>query len=351
MESKKQRGKTLGLFWLRAVCFLLLAVLVLQYAAYVLTPKYDYGICAMQNLYFQEENTVDVLVLGTSLAYAGINTNVLWREQGIAAYDLCSAEQPFWISYYYLLEALKTQTPSLILLDAKPAVYDRDFSKEGRTILSTAGIQSPGSRLNAIRACVGDEEKVLDFALMFPKIHQRYAELTVQDFVYPADNGGRGRNWKGFIEQKDTEHHQRPNLVWVSTKRSINEREEEYVRRIIGLAKERGIPIRIIGIPNPDYAIDHMYFNALAAIAAECDVPFSNYNDPGLRFGLRYSTDFSDWQHLNAKGSVTFTRQLGKDLCEQYPLPDRRGDPRYGSYEACAADWFAAYPEYAKEGT
>lgn len=348
MESQKQRAGKLAFFWLRAGCFLLLTAIVLLYAAYVLTPKFDYGICGMQNLYFQEDDTVDVLVLGTSLAYSGVNTNVLWKEQGIAAYNLCSAEQPFWISYYYLLEALKTQSPSLIVLDAKPAVYDRDFSREGRTILSTSGIRSPINRLGAIRACVGDEN-ALEYALVFPKLHQRYEKLTARDFVYPPDNGGRGRDWKGYIEQEDTEHHQRPSLVWVATRRNMNQRQEEYARRIFALAKEKQIPILLVGFPNPDYANDHMFYNALASVAAEYGVPFANYNDPDLRFGLRYSTDFADWQHLNVKGSVTFSRQFGKDLSQQYGLPDRRNDPKYDSYETCAANWFAAYSDYAEE--
>lgn len=132
---------------------------------------------------------MDVLVLGTSLAYAGINTNVLWDEYGIAAYDLCSAEQPFWISYYYLLEALRTQKPAVILLDAKPAIYGQDYSKEGRALLSTSGILSPLTRLKAIHACVGGE-RMADVALAFPKLHRNYANLMAEDFVFPPATGG-----------------------------------------------------------------------------------------------------------------------------------------------------------------
>lgn len=345
MAGRTGRGKTLCLFWLRCVCFALLACITLSYAAYVLTPKYDYGICSMMNLYRQERDTVDVLVLGTSLAYAGVNTNVLWDDYGIAAYDLCSAEQPFWISYYYLQEALKTQSPSLILLDAKPAIYDRDHSREGRTILSTSGILSPHTRVQAIKACVQKNE-VLDFALVFPKLHSRYAELSAQDFVFPPDNGGRGGDWKGYIEQDATEKHQRPSLVWVPTKRNINERQEEYARKIFELAREKQIPLVLIGFPNPDYASDHLFYNMLASIAAEYDVDFINYNHPDLRYGLRYSSDFADWQHLNVKGSVTFSRKLGSDLKSLFSLPDRRNDPAFQSYDTCADQWFAAYPAY-----
>ena len=105
----------------------------------------------------------------------------------------------------------------------------------------------------------------------------------------------------------------------------------------------------LLGIPNPDYAHDHMYYNALWSIAEEYGISGINYNDPLLRFGLRYSSDFADWQHLNVKGSVTFSRRLGEDLMERYDLPDRRGDARYDSYADSAAQWYAQYPMYKPE--
>ena len=88
-------------------------------------------------------------------------------------------------------------------------------------------------------------------------------------------------------------------------------------------------------------------------LAEEYGISGINYNDPSLRFGLRYSSDFADWQHLNVKGSVTFSRKLGADLMERYDLPDRRGDARYGSYADSAAQWYEQYPMFIpqeKEG-
>ena len=114
---------------------------------------------------------------------------------------------------------------------------------------------------------------------------------------------------------------------------------------ILELARARGVPLLLVGFPNPDYANDHMYYNSLWSVAEEYGVRGINYNHPDLRFSLRYSSDFADWQHLNVKGSVTFSRKLGEDL-RAYNLPDRRGDPAYSSYAACAEDWYALYPQY-----
>lgn len=340
-----KRGRMLARFWLRLVGFTALLVLLLGYVVYVLTPKYDYGICSMTNLYQQPRDTVDVLVLGSSVAYAGVNTNVLWTEQGIAAYDLCSAEQSYWISYYYLKEALKTQRPSLILLDAKASMYQLDTLKRGRTILSTYGIRSPVTRWKAITACVKPEE-VWEYMLAFPKIHTYYQSVTLDSFPFPPDNGGRGSDWKGYIEVDEHERHQRPSLVWTQTKRTIHPQQLAYFEKILDLAGAEGIPVLVVGFPNPDYANDHMYYNALWEVAQAHGVPYINYNVPDLRYGLRYTMDFADWQHLNVKGSVTFSQRLGEDLTAQFALPDRRGEAAFASYDRCAEAWYTRYPDY-----
>ena len=338
------RGKMLLGFWLRLVTFAVILCVVLNYTVYVLTPKNDYGICPIVNLYHQPEDSVDVLVLGTSCGYAGVNTNILFEEYGIAAYNLCGAEQPYWISYYYLEEALKTQTPKLILLDAKASVYTADYSKRGRTILSTYGIRDFGVRMKAIAACVA-EENFAGFALAFPELHSYYAKVERDSFIYPPTNGGRGSDWKGFIEMDVTEQHQRPSLVWTDIKKPINARQQEYFEKTLMLAQEHNIPVMLVGFPNPDYANDHMYYNSLWNVAAQYGVDGINYNDPDLRLRLLYSSDFADWQHLNVKGSAKLTRRLGSDLKERYDLPDRRGDKAYETWQQCADDWFEKYPD------
>ncbi len=335
----------IALFWLRAAAFCAVLAGVMASTVYFLTPKHDYGICPIMNLYEQPEDTVDVLVLGTSLGYAGINTNVLWEEYGIAAYDLCGAEQPFWVSRFYLEEALKTQSPSLIILDAKASTYTLEYSPRGRTILSTFGIRDHGVRMRAIRACVAEED-FWSFAVAWPQIHTNYKTINADSFRYPPDNGGRGSNWKGYIENTQTEQHQRPSLVWTDTRVPMQERQRFYLEELLTIAREAGIPVMVVGIPNPDYANDHLRYNDLFAVAKAYGATVINYNDPNERVRMTYSSDFADWQHLNVKGSVKLTRRLGSDILKLWELPDRRGDERYISYDHCADAWYAKYPEY-----
>jgi len=333
---------TLARFWLRLVCFVTITCMVLGLVCFILTPKYLYGICSMNNLYNQKRDSIDVLVLGTSLAYSGVNTNVLWAEYGIASYDLCSAEQPYWNSFYYLEETLKTQSPKLIVLDAKAASYPEDYTKRGRTVLNTYGIRSLCTRVRAITASTAPEDR-LSFLLAFPEIHGNYAGLGGDALRMPAEATAE---WKGFIGMEEHESHTRPSLVWTDTARPINARQQEYLEAIFDLAQTNGIPVLIVAFPYPDYASDHMFCNALWRIADRYGVPHLNYNDPAMRFGLAYTTDFADWQHLNTKGSVTFSRKLGADIQERFNIPDRRGDPAYASYDECLRQWLETWPDY-----
>ncbi len=82
---------------------------------------------AFRNL---EEDSLDILVLGSSHAYVDINPAVLWSEYGIAAYDLCGSNQPMWNTYYYLKEALKTQTPKVVVLEAYCVSLDLEYIDE-----------------------------------------------------------------------------------------------------------------------------------------------------------------------------------------------------------------------------
>ncbi len=346
--KEKSRARVMTGFWLRVVCFLLVCSLTLGYALYVLTPKDDYGICSIVNYYGQPRGTVDVLVLGTSLAYSGVNTSLLWRDYGLAAYDLCGAEMPYWAIYYYLQEALKFRPPRLILLDAKPSIYALPYSRKGRVVLSTYGILSPGNRFASIIAST-HPDNTLSFCLGFPRLHHRYAEVTGEDFRFPPNNGGRGPSWKGYIEASASDWFFAPCLERADERKPLPKKQRYYFEQILRTAQARDIPLVLIGFPNPDYNYDHPYYNTVGDIASEYGFPFWNFNEPGAVEGLDYERHFADWQHLNTEGSLLFTKQLGKRLRDEYALPDRRGQAGWLSWQKEAERWFTAYERRVAE--
>ena len=344
-EKAKSRKKVLAGFAVRILCFSLLIGSLMIYGVYVLTPKHEYGICPMMNLYRQPADTVDVLVAGSSLAYSGCNTNVLWEKYGIACYNLCGAEQPFWSTYYQLREALRFQRPKVIVLDAKAAVYTRDYSTRSRTILSTYGILSPDNRAGAVLSCV-EQKNALGFLIAYPEVHNNYPGIGWEDFVFPPTNKDRGSTWKGYIETDQVEISVDPYASKTKTRKNMKPRAEEYARRIFDLALENNIPLLVVAFPNPDYNNDQLYYNSLWKVAEEYGIPYIDYNTAPVRVGLDYTVDFADLQHLNVQGSMKMSVRLGQDLKDLYDLADRRGDPAYASYDECSQIWFEKLPSF-----
>ena len=345
-ELTKQDKKHRVWFAVRMVIFVVVTLCVLTWAIYVLTPKYQYGICGMYNYYWLPEDSVDVLAVGTSLSYTDLNTNILWSEYGIACYDLGTAEQPYWSTYYYLKEALKYQKPKLVLLDLKACTYFEDTVDRTRTVLCTFGILDPINRLSAIKECVEDSE-FLGYALAFSQIHTNYVKLSEEMFKLPASNGNRGQNWKGYVEKDEIAEHDTPSIKWDFETRDLLPHEEEYFRKILQLCVDEGVEVMLIGYPNADYKHDHYYYCRGFEIAEEYGITGINYNLPENRPDIDFATEVADWQHLNISGSVKFTEKVGADLKELYDLPDRRGDEHYESYQAEADRWYTAYPKYS----
>ncbi len=288
-------------FFLRLIGFLIILAIILSYFAYVLTPNYPYGTLSLLNYYRTDAEHVDVLAVGTSLTYT----------------------------------------------DLKAITYLPDTTEPIRTVLCSYGILNPLHRLRCIYECV-EPDQFWEFALAFPHIHGNFTKLAAQDYKLPPESGKLDPSWKGYLEKNATTAHETPELDFsFNTARNVNLKEQEYFEKILQLCQKEEVPVFLIGYPNADYRHDHLFYCTAFEIAERYGVSGINYNLPENRPAkLNYSTDCVDWQHLNVRGSVMFTRALGEDLRKLFALEDHRGDPAYASFDACAELWFAKFPKF-----
>ena len=310
----------------------ILSILLLTFYK-VFRFKYTDGIYSMDIFYELEEDSLDVLVLGSSHAFEDINPAVLWEEQGIAAYDLCASIQPMWNTYYFLKEALKTQKPKVIILEGYCLNYDLDYSDEGRRVTNYYGQAFSFDKLCAGMESVPREE----WGAYLPewvRFHNRYQELEDSDFLPYLGQKNYYQNWKGFGSNCGIWGGAEVEDFYTEESVPLYPKTEKFYRKILELAQSKGIPLLVIITP---YAgIDRVSFaqyNRAAEIAEEYGIPFINYNTMVEEIGIDYSQDIPDKQHLNHLGSKKFTSYLGKYLKENYDLPDHRGDAAYVSWD------------------
>ena len=170
-----KRGKSV----LKCICFIAVFVVLFVYVQEVLRDKWvdgEYNPSAkIKGFYAEEENSLDVIFFGSSQLYADIAPAVLFKEYGIVSYDFCANEQPLWITYFYIKEALKHQNPDVVVVDVF-TVYGEDYEAEGINHFSLDDLPMSLNKIEAIQVAVPAGER---YSYYFPlaKYHNTWTDL------------------------------------------------------------------------------------------------------------------------------------------------------------------------------
>ena len=317
---------------IRISCFLILLATVLNITNHIFKVKYGDGIYGCTKFYELKDNTVDVLFLGSSHAFEDFNTGVLWSDYGMAAYILAGSDQPLWNTYYYLKEALKTQKPELIVLEGYLTTYQQEYIKDSKIIKNNFGLKWSGDKIDSIKVSA-PEERWGEFLLEYVQYHNRYTELSSEDFL-PDQGKALYHDWKGFGCNMNTSELENRDVSYVTERMPLYQKTETYYRKIIELAQKNNIPITVIISPYAEITEEEQkLYHTAEGIAAEYGVDFKNYNLCYQEAELDFTTDAADGAHLNYKGNQKFSRVVGEYLKNKYDISDRRGDSRYLSWE------------------
>ena len=83
-------------------------------APYVVNPGHTEQL--YQGLY-NKDSSYDVLFMGSSHMNGMMDPSVLYDKYGITSFNYATGGQPVNVTYYLLKEALKTQSPKIVVLD------------------------------------------------------------------------------------------------------------------------------------------------------------------------------------------------------------------------------------------
>ena len=292
-----------------------------------LVMKREDGITSMKIFYEQPQNSIDVLFTGSSHACYNIAAEELFDRYGISFYQLWGSSQPFWSTYHFIAEALKTQNPEVIVMDVYGAVLRDEYSDEARQATNTLGLNISRNQIQNIMVSA-PKERWLELFLGLPIYHDRFSELLEGDFsFYPWS--------KKYVDVKGGEAVYGSNIVIdLDYEKNddcipLTEKQEMYLRKIITLCKENETNLVLVVTPTPDRETEQGYYNRVKEIAEETGTVFINMNELDQEIGLE-SADFSyDDSHLNLSGARKTAAYLGEFLAANYTLPDHRKDPAY----------------------
>lgn len=311
--------------------FFLLLFITIYLVMNILRVKSDHGINQQEGLYWQPRNSIDVVMMGTSHIHCDINTGLLWEKYGIAAYDYSGAEQPLWMTYYYLKELCRYQEPKMVVLDLyAPARFKEDYQYEW-IAENIYGMRFSLNKLRMLSVSV-EPSKLHEYFPSFAVYHSRYDELDAEDFTHFFWDSQEKEAFKGYTPYWEKEAQERPQ---VNEERNdgLTPKSEDYLRKIISYTGKKGIKLVLIVAPHIVIDEDMRTYNRIREIAEEEGITYIDYNECYDKIGLDFQEDFNDESHLNYWGSCKFTDYLGRFLDSCEGIPDRRGQEGYESWD------------------
>lgn len=323
----------------------IVAITILCITLMILTSSYCYLVDSPHNSLYEyeryiDENTVDVLFVGSSHVFCAINPVQLWDEYGVAAFDLACGSQSPMMSFYYLREALRTQTPKLVVLDTYMAIYEDEHYDDAQKSIQIMPMPVSEIKYEAVKAL--ELEKPFYNFWKFPITHTRYKELIQTEFI--EDKRQLNKIYLGYQYKRDLYQYDESkviNLSNIKEKVAPTETAERYFRKCIELCQEKGIEVILTNSPWPNITEEQQkIYNYMGIIAKEYDVAFINGCLYTEEIGLDYAKDFMDADgHLNYWGATKYTRWLMENYLKKYDLPDRRNQEGYEYWSWVSEDF------------
>ncbi|MCM1364451.1 MAG: hypothetical protein NC122_04160 [Faecalibacterium sp.] len=302
----------------------------------------------IEEFYSLDKDTVDVLAIGTSQVLSGFAAPELYLNYGIAAYGLGTCNQPLLGSYYWLLEALKTQSPKVVMLEMA-ALYGQREQVEEQAFFKAVSLMKNTSKykleaVNSISEVIEGTDKISYYSDLY-KFHSRWSDIGKTDYAFLQDFKRPTFGGTAVLNETLTEtvniNDYFVNAVDTATQME-NDMSITYLEKIAQLCKDNGIELILFKTPKVDWSSeDH---TGVLQYAEKFDVSFVDFNvkEQFDELALNLTNDFSDPNHLNATGAKKLTDSIGKYLIENYDFDDRRNDEKYNSYDRIAKDYTQA---------
>ena len=276
------------------------------YVGYVYMPeRTSFG--ALWNMFKNEdEDSIDILFTGSSMAYCDVIPSVIYEKTGYTSYVLAGPEMTFSISYYYLEEAFKKQSPSVVMLEASGAFFDKyqNYSK--------VNIGYMPYDTERFKATVFAAEKEERWGLVFPmyNYHSMWQDVPVSQ-LFTKRSDDRIDMKAGYTYLTDCKAQDGRSVRDLAFKQEDFDYNCKYLDKIKALCDKNGAELILFFVPSAQYPSDELMdkFYDRAQVITVID-----YNDQSLfdTVGIDMTTDYYDALHFNYSGAVKFSEAISE---------------------------------------
>lgn len=307
---------------------------------------------AFEEFYDLEENSLDVVFIGSSAVYRDYITVENWNNYGFTSYSLATMSQPFGATSYLIEEAEKTQSPSLYVVEIRQLVadvvrelYDLDKNENAFDNMSRFLANCMKFSLNRYKMiCEVLPDDTFYSCFDFIKNHSQWSAMTTKKFaenLFPQISYSRYMNMKCV------------NMVAVRTELEKQEWSSEAtctlpqnalekLDKLLNYINKNDVEVLFVSTPYSESEEYKTAENAIGNYLSEKGFDYLNCNNYYDDIGLDFSSDFYDEKHTNVLGALKVTDFLGEYISSNYSVIGKHT-------QSAVDDWNSSYSVWEAE--
>lgn len=284
-----------------------------------------------------EKDTLDVVFVGSSHAYYGVQAMDFWGDYGVPSYVAASATQAVGGSYYLIKDIIKRQQPKVICLDVYSFCGKKKVGSRENFKKLMGGMPHSINRIQMGEDLLEGTEfgERLTYHSSMLSYHGRWTELMPEDIKRNEDM----QILKGGKVSYTRKPQSVPSAVTSGEVKEISEINLYYLDKIQEVCEENNVELMLLSTPflgakkgEEEYIRRQRIINAVGIYAQEKGIPFINYTFLTEELGIDPATDYRDFSHLNIYGARKMDAHLFEYLQSSYQLEDRRNEKEYQSW-------------------
>ncbi len=281
----------------------------------------------MKGFYELEDNTIDVMFVGSSSVYRTISPMKLWEDYGITSYDYGIPSARIYMNYYFIKDVLRSQKPKVIFVDVTTAYYPvREEEPARRKSFDYMEFSSVKMEMMNDDAFDYDLDFLDKVSIIFPAL--RYKERRTRPNIYYFTDNYHNIS-KGYVyDDRFKPSKNKFKYMQNRTKEyKMDEGNTEYMLKAINYCKENDIDIVLTAYPNAaSWNINAS--KSMEKFAEENGVKFLELNTH--LSGLDWDTDTGDeGVHTNILGANKTTKYVGEYIKNNYNFESHKDDKKY----------------------
>lgn len=293
--------------------------------------------------YAEKNNTLDIVMIGSSPVFPYYAAPKLWGETGIAMYPLSSNLQRPAAMRYLVEEAEKTQDPALYIFEMRMFTIEDEGLRENMAYTRgvTDNMRYSLRRIRTIQALVpeDDEEGRLSYYLDIMKYHTNWKMLALPS-EWANMTYRKASPLKGYAFKDEVGPQSMPDCGGAEGKKAIPPEQETCLKDLLDYLRQSGKDALFIVSPYGESMEEQQMFNYMEEIVNSYGYSFLNMNNYYEEIGIIFEEDFADYgSHTNAVGAEKCTDFLREYLQKQYSFVDKRGNGAYQSWDEAYERW------------